>query len=59
MPHPLTRHEDRRADVKAEGVMLVRGSVSFPHQEADQPFVRGVHLGLVAREADASAVHHG
>jgi hypothetical protein len=55
--HPLTRDEDRAADVKAERVVLEGRAVPVAHQEADQPLVGLVHLVLVAREGNAGAVH--
>ena len=39
VPHPLPRHEDRRADVEPERVVLEGGPVPIPHQEADQALV--------------------
>ena len=51
MPEPLARHEDRAADVEAEGVVLERRAVPVAHQEADQALVRLVHLRLAPGEA--------
>src|SRR5262249_40393699 len=45
---PLPRHEDRAADVVAEGVVLERGPVAVAHQEADQPLVGLVEPLLAA-----------
>ena len=56
MPEPLARHEDRAADVEAEGVVLEGCAVPVPHQEPDQAGVGVVQLGLPPREADAGAV---
>src|SRR5262249_56175446 len=50
---PLPRHEDRAADVVAEGVVLERGPVAVAHQEADQPLVGLVEPLLAAGEGEA------
>ena len=56
MAEPFPGHEDRAADVEAEGVVLERRAVTVAHQEADQALVRGVHLVLAAGEGDTGAV---
>ena len=56
MAEPFARHEDRAAHVETEGVVLEGRAVPVAHQEADQAFVRLVHLVLAAGERDAGAV---
>ena len=59
VPEPFPRHEDRAADVEAEGVVLERRAVPVAHQEADQSLVGLLHDELAAGERDARAVDHG
>ena len=59
MAEPFAGHEDRAAHVEPEGVVLERRAVPVAHQEADQAFVRLVHLVLAAGERDAGAVDDG
>src|SRR6476469_7289321 len=53
---PLSREEDRRPHVEAEGVVLEGRPVPVAHQETDQALVRIVHLVLPPREADACGI---
>src|SRR5262249_3893064 len=59
VPEPLTRDEDGRADVEAERVVLEGRAVPIAHEEADQAFIRLVHLLLPTGEADARGIRHG
>jgi len=52
MPEPLTRYEDRTADVKTKTVVFERRSMPFAHQESDQAFIGFVHDLFATGETD-------
>ena len=59
MPEPLTRYEDRTANVKTKAVVLKRRPMPFAHQEPDQAFIGFVHDLLATGEADPRSVDNG
>jgi hypothetical protein len=56
VPEPLSRDEQRRADVEAKCVVLEGGAVALAQEEADQTGIGVVHLLLAASEADARGI---